>query len=438
MNKKKSNSLENLKQEFIHPNFENFNFDKGFNLKKSQSLPDIQLEIKLKKTLEEMTIIEDMQSLVPTNGVKNLKKFIDLTDIIYAKQMTNVVREKIDYYILTKLEGKAYDIAINLQDKQWPSIKAALENAFSDKESISNLHTKLTNCVQQNDESVFEFSVRIKEIVRKLSEAYKRKDENMVFYDDDSPIFTAFEEGLIDPNIRVLIKATANTFDEAVETAIQEEFRKKNKIAKEVLTQKKCSFCNSETHTFSDCIKFQKENNICKLCHKVGHFNSECNFKEQKQMNSDPKFSPNFQQYKTNNYRNVNYQRPQNGPIFYPRNQGYNYNQNINSNQNQNWDSNQYRYWDLNLNSSRNLNQGRNPNQKQNWNRNQNLNRNENWNQNQNQSNGNSNNNFRENSANYAQRNLNRINMCRQMNQSTNRGNQETLGAPATPRNGEN
>jgi hypothetical protein len=274
---KKYRSLEHiLKKEETNEQFK-YNFDKNLNLKKSLSIPDLDLQLVFLTKAEEMTIIDEARTALNcTDGTKDIQKFIDLADKFYARIRNAPIREHFQLVLLSKLEGRAYDVAKNLDTLDWEVLKPALESAFVEKLTLTNLHTQLANCIQNNNESVFTYSMRLKDILNKISKAYKEQDENINFYDTDAPAMAAFEEGLLDPNIRILIKSRANSIEEAIELAILEENRKKSKLAIQNIQQKVCTYCCESGHPLSECLRFKKENNICQNCKIIGHFPSDC------------------------------------------------------------------------------------------------------------------------------------------------------------------
>jgi Retrotransposon gag protein len=335
---KRSASLEQIKKEYEKDRkFDFYFFQGGFKNKKSQSIPDLNLKDNFINLIQDMVLVEEARkSLHCTDGTKDIRKFIELADRFHDRIVNDGQREAFHLCILSKLEGRAYDVARTFDEIDWPTLKEALENTFVEKHTITNLHTQLTNCVQKQQETVIQYSLRLKEILKNLSKAYKEQDGNIVFYDGNGPALAAFEEGLIDPNTRILIKAANGSFEEAIELAHLEEQRKKNKISKESAGIVKCTFCIAEGHTLSDCIKFKKENNICQVCKSVGHFPSDCPNKNKITSQGNNYRPPNRwsqpgQQYRNNynsNFNNNFNRAPQNNNMRYDNYQNRNFNGN--------------------------------------------------------------------------------------------------------------
>jgi hypothetical protein len=386
-----------------------------FEYKRAKSIPDINLQNIVFKKAITMTVIDDARKgLNCTDGTKDIQKFIYLADKYHAKVRNQALRENFNLVLLSKLEGKAYEVAKNLGDFDWESLKEALEAAFIEKRTITSWHTQLANCIQKNDETVFSFSLRLKELLLNISKAYKEQDENINFYDTNAPALSAFEEGLLDPSIRVLIKAKAETFEEAIELAMLEERRKINLISKQQPQSKYCTHCEKNNHTLSECVKFKEKNNVCMLCKSVGHFPSDCPNKSQKPKWGNKAFNA---PQETQIYNN----RPQE-PRFYNNNRD---NRNNYSNPRNNNYNNQNQYNANNYNSSRNPNNtqnGRPPNQNY-----TNIN-----NQRQNRTYQNEQRNGFENDRNYFQ--SNRVNFTPQRRNERNQGNDRHLTMPAIAR----
>jgi hypothetical protein len=224
-----------------------------------------------------MTILEEARKNIPTtDGYLDFEKFIDLATKCYARVTTQ--RDGFILLILSKLSNKAYEIGIAAQPQTWDGIKEALLKFFWKKSSLTTLHTELANCNQKEGEGVFDFSIRLRKTIKKLSQTYKELDETNVFYEGDPPLLAAFEDGLIDNNIRLLIKSCAGTFSDAVDLAVIEENRKASWKTRNSCSNI-CIFCKKDSHDLNNCIQFNKKNNVCKVCGIVGHFQSECYIK---------------------------------------------------------------------------------------------------------------------------------------------------------------
>jgi hypothetical protein len=260
----------------------------------------------------EMTIIDEAKNAIPsTDGTKNLKKFIEMTDKIFGR-ITAAKMQEFIMIILSKLDGTAYDIASCCEPSEWPIIKIALNNAFLGIKSLTTLHRELSICTQKSNEKIQPYSLRVQSLVKELSKAYKKLDELNCFYDGDENLLSAFEDGLYSKDIKILVKATAVSFSDAVEIAMKEEARNSSNSYRE---KECCSFCDSETHNVSTCFELKTKNNICYICKNIGHFPSNCRNKNliQKPLN-----------YGTNNEYN-SYNRPRTNQNFsYPNSQNQN------------------------------------------------------------------------------------------------------------------
>jgi hypothetical protein len=340
-----------------------------------------------------MVIINEFRdSVKSTNGETNLEKFIELTDYYHSR--LNGTRG-LDFFlcVLAKLEGKAYYIGKESDPQTWPELKKRLETAFIVKRSLNLLHTLLTNCVQKENESILDFSLKLKKLIKEINLVYKSKNENNTFYETDEPILNAFIEGLQDSNMRILIRSKADTMEEAMELAQEEETRNLNRLTSMRKEQQTCSFCSAPTHNLDFCYLFRKQNerisnNFQKPNNNNFNQGQNQNYRRQnynsqnyngnnsRNQNSNYNYSNN-QQNQTRNYQNV------------PQNQNYNY-RNYNNQQTQNRN---YQYSNQNPNYTY-----------KNYNNQENRNKNfQNYNQNPNYSSQNDNRNQRNNNDQYGQ-----------------------------------
>lgn len=139
----KSHSLDNIKKEIIleNPEFD-FDFNVNLNLKKSQS-PDLQTEKKIKIEVNKMATIEECRKTLPmSDGYTDFDKFIDLSEKYFSRLRHPNHRVDFALLILSKLTGKAYDVANSVDPQDWETIKAALIHSFRKTTSLTTLHTQ--------------------------------------------------------------------------------------------------------------------------------------------------------------------------------------------------------------------------------------------------------------------------------------------------------
>jgi hypothetical protein len=324
----------------------------------SESEPDFNSTISSSSSTEnlEMTIIEEARNIIPsTDGIKNLKKFIDITDKFSAR-INAAFTNQFVMLILSKLDGMAYDVASNCEPSNWPTIKEALKDAFLGFKSLNTLHRELSLLTQKPDEKIQPYSLRVKSVVKELSQAYKKLDELNTFYENDEHLSSAFEDGLFDKDIKILVKATAISFTDAVTIAMKEEAKLSSIIYREKQT---CSFCNSETHAVANCFELKKNNNICYICKNVGHFPSNCRSKN---------FIQNPQNYSNNNRNNFNNQSNANRDFPYQNSPNRNRNfDHFNYNESNSYDPCGRETFNQNSSNNRNLNYNNNTNSNQNF-----------------------------------------------------------------------
>jgi hypothetical protein len=177
-----------------------------------------------------MTVLDDCRNtLRSTNGKNNIEKFVFLADKFYEQIRTNEQKDYFILIILSKLEDNAYEVAINCRPQNWTVVKTNLLKAFVEIKPLNILHIELSNCCQKQNETILDFSLRLKTIINNLRSAYKKCDQNFRYYDSDKPALLAFEDGLVDPFIRILVITKATSLEQAIDIAIREETLQKKK-----------------------------------------------------------------------------------------------------------------------------------------------------------------------------------------------------------------
>jgi hypothetical protein len=309
----KSASYENFKTE-IEKTFDRI----SLHLSKSVSTSNLskieQLEEVFLKNLTMTNLQEARQALPTCTDEQNYERFIEVADRLTDKFTTLAAQSDFITIVLTKLDGKAQQIARCCPVKTWPAIKKALRNQFKSNLDVDVIYRQLTNCKQGKEELIVDYSLRLRMLLQDLEEAFQREQENHVTAENTKLRF--FVGGIRDPQLRTLVKARGfDQMETAVEFATSEEAQV---LAQTVPTpQIICDHCFLPGHKVFDCLKFKTENNICLKCRMVGHWPKDC--PQRNQINT------NFSS--TNNLGNSN--RTQN----YRQNYQHNYRPNYSNNQ---------------------------------------------------------------------------------------------------------
>lgn len=298
--------------------------------------------------------IEIALKMIPEfNGDRDkLHRFITCCDIVGETIVNNVERNQFLNVIKCKLTGPAYNIIKYKEFLTWEALKLALQNQYLEKRTIAQIQRELLGSKQNYNESIREYANRLERLTADLNDACiasEGQDATVVIQNlNNKSCLKAFQEGLLEP-IKIIIKASRfNTFNEAVESAVEEErvinqsksFNKtQNFQDKNSKKPVRCFKCNRLGHTANKCYvnnsisqlpnypkkNFIKQENInkihvtCSYCKKPGHHISNCfkkrNFEYKNSNSSYPSNNSNVQGYRPNDrastsgYSNLNQNR---------------------------------------------------------------------------------------------------------------------------------
>jgi hypothetical protein len=306
----RSLSYENFKTEFettsdktFYDKIDDFSFELdriSLHLTKSTSTSNLTQIEKLEQ--EQLFLInmdnlrEARQSLPTCADEKDFERFIEVSDRLFEKFTTPADRKDFVTVLLTKLDGKAQQIARCCEQKTWPAIKKAILNQFKNTLDVDTVYRQITNCRQLKNELISDYSLRIKMLLKDLEEAYTK--ENVEHAVPKQTQLKYFVAGIRDFQLKTLVKAMHfDELEQAIEFAITEE----NHTLAQVLptTNVVCEHCSSVGHKIFDCIQFRTENNICEKCKKVGHWPKDCLQKNHIFPNNN-----NFSRFNNNRYSN--------------------------------------------------------------------------------------------------------------------------------------
>jgi hypothetical protein len=300
----------------------------SLHLSKSVSTSNLskieQLEEEFLKNLTMTNLQEARQALPTCTDENNYERFIEVADRLTEKFTTLAAQSDFITIVLTKLDGKAQQIARCCPVKTWSAIKKALRNQFKSNLDVDVIYRQLANCKQGKEELIVDYSLKLRMLLQDLEEAFQREQENHVTAESTKIRF--FVGGIRDPQLRTLVKARGfDTMETAVEFATCEEAQF---LAQTVpITNIICDHCSVPGHKVFDCLKFKTENNICLKCRMVGHWPKDCpqrnqinkNFSSRNNLdnsNRTQNYRQNYQQnYRPNynnnqRYGNQGFQRP--------------------------------------------------------------------------------------------------------------------------------
>lgn len=241
--------------------------------------------------------MDKMMTMLPTfNGkAKELDPFIRICDLIFSKIPTDksdTVSEGIlIQVVLAKLVEEAQFIYKNGSSYEtWDSLKKELTKQCKNKIRTSDIERELSEIIHKPNESVKEFSLKLKEIWYLFGETLAEiTDENVEKYcrtEFEKKLIEEFKDKLREPLRHWIKPKTFTNFKDAIDFALEEE-PKAYKSVVQILDSNAytgCFLCGLKGHNMSNCRNSNNRTNIrCNFCNKMGHIQSQCR-NRQKQM----------------------------------------------------------------------------------------------------------------------------------------------------------
>lgn len=259
---------------------------------------------------------------------KSLEHFITTVEALQP-QVGNAGTPIFLVVIKAKIVGKAFNVIKGKTLDTWTNIKAALIAGLEDKTDLATATNKLNRITQKTDESVKDYTERVKDALAALDKVTIRDvpqaARTQVLEINNLTAKNTFEAGLLSPELKtVVVAAQKTTLVESTGFALNQEQTnfptKKKETSEEKKSPKKSPI---------------KKQITCFNCNKPGHVSTDCWFKKKSQ--KDDSFKPRGNQYsagpsRPNNYepsRPSNYENKNNDS--WPRNNNWNkYNANPN------------------------------------------------------------------------------------------------------------
>lgn len=254
-----------------------------------------QTEIKLS--------LADVNSLVPEfNGnPRALNNFIACGNVLFSTARSNNEKKVFLEVVKTKLRGAAFELMQYKVCTQWEDLVQELKSNFKDEKSRSAIQGEIMISRQTGRETVKEFGERIAQLLTSLNAAtYSLVEDPTIreylVAENNSLATQAFEDGIQDHNLRLLVKAHGGkdlrkTIAYATEHAAR--LRRDNPSMSAPKPQRVsrpfCQICRKEGHTSETCfrnralptfvpgqIKREVQYLTCSYCRKPNHVASEC------------------------------------------------------------------------------------------------------------------------------------------------------------------
>lgn len=243
-------------------------------------------------------------NVIPEFNGSNVDLFLTRCDFIYSPLKAAEDKSKFLLLLKTKFVGQAFEFIKYKQIDDWETFKKEIKTKFSDTRSIVNINLELGKLKQDSGESVQNFANRVEKVLGELNDAYilKGGDGDMKTFQaiNSDLALRAFEQGLRDPQIQLIIKACRFTdLKSAFDRAKEEEMLNSNPVAQsnDSLESKPLSTNNNKIN--------------CQFCHKLGHTADIC-YSLKSRLSSGPRpQSFNNSQRFPGNFPNLNQPRMQ-------------------------------------------------------------------------------------------------------------------------------
>lgn len=269
---------------------------------------------------------------VISNELKEVDTFINTCDL-YMQMADDEKKPTFLKIIKAKIRGEFLSRVIPLDEcDTWDKLKKRLRDRLKKPVSYEFAQEDLASIFQKREESLEDYSKRVKEKLRRLNESSRlmanSEDEKRILMKANEKLaISKFEQNIRNDTVRVLVSASSkDSLDEAIQIARQRDLMERNK------NTRKCSICGLSNHTDENCrrrkLNENKGNQKQNLDKSYKPFPSN-SFK------TDTKLKNNNNNVGTSNSQNTGNASANSG----------------NSNSNQN-----YRKWNANANSNANSN----------------------------------------------------------------------------------
>lgn len=164
--------------------------------------------------------------------------------------------------IKAKLSGKAYDAIKFVADlDSWEKVKQALTNNIAPPMNAATAQNKLIRAQQKGDESVRDFSARVKSYLSDLNKIQcKGATVDVATYieaNNGATAKRAFEDGINNPHLKtILLSSNKERLEDIIALALEQEVRVRTVTRgnqNPVQSQMKCRYCKETGHLIADC-----------------------------------------------------------------------------------------------------------------------------------------------------------------------------------------
>lgn len=262
--------------------------------------------------------------IIPTfdGTASQLHRFLNCCEVVFKKLTSDDDKSLFLSIVQTKLTDKAYELIKYTEYESYSDLKIELQKQFLEIRTLEIIQNELVTIKQKPREEDLDFSNRVERLLADLNSACSNSNNSQLPESikelNSRTALRAYQEGLRQP-LKLFIKACRfKTLKEAIETALIEGKSSPQQIVFNENKSKYCSYCKSNTHSFSECRNKSKIQ--CSNCQRIGHSAAQCRIsKSYPSKNNSPNVSS------TNNNRNNNERRIHQTKIYckYCKRQGH-------------------------------------------------------------------------------------------------------------------
>lgn len=234
----------------------------------------------------------DFNSMVPEfkGEPERAPIFIRRADALFS-QLSVDGKEEFFRKIIFKLDGSAFDLFESRHFRDWPEFKEAIQKKYQGHKSLSDLQSELTLMRQGKEESVEDYSTRIRLIVSSINKSILAENQledvrNYLLQKSEVAVNRAYKEGLYGQlKTRLFSSNPALTLDELISLALTEEpftktvTQRNNESSQQLQVKQEtlieCSKCKKKGHAAEQCYTRQRLQ-YCSLCKGLGHTAEIC------------------------------------------------------------------------------------------------------------------------------------------------------------------
>ncbi|XP_031632654.1 uncharacterized membrane protein DDB_G0293934-like [Contarinia nasturtii] len=191
-----------------------------------------------------------------TKSNDSVKRFITTTDMLWTALDNNPANiERFNFNVKLKLAKCNQSFLNKIRELQWPDIKSEIVKDYSVNSARDTL-AQINTVKQKTGESLFEFANRCKNLLYDMNSFLGANADSGLETIHDRSARKAFENGLLDGNLRNFIKNVATkNLQELIDTTIERYEQNLTVESRRMV----CNYCSKSAHTEKECRKKQSD-----------------------------------------------------------------------------------------------------------------------------------------------------------------------------------